>query len=63
MNRVPVWEFWPGMRRRGLICLQRDLADNNFRLLDKELERLVQQYITKYESERGEIKIDPALLK
>lgn len=35
----------------------RYIADNNFRTVNKELEKLVKTHIAEYEKEHGEIKI------
>lgn len=36
----------------------RFIADNNFRTVNKELEKLVKDHIAKYEMQNGEIKIN-----
>ena len=35
------------------------IADNNFRPVNKEVERLILNYIAEYEAEHGEIKLPP----
>jgi len=35
----------------------RYIADNNFRTVNKELEKIVKAYIAEYEKEHGEIKV------
>ena len=36
----------------------KNIADKNYRTISKQLEYLIQKEIEKYESEKGEIKID-----